>query len=211
MGTKELIKEKVGQYFSDNLIEYLDKNSLINPVIKGQHIIQRDKPFEYIVLVLSGVMKIIRTDENSNEHILFYLKQGESCAATYGICEESIYDTQIDMFSETDGIVMLIPKSNMDELLAGFSDWRKYVLKNLRVRTAEFLHTLDMITFQKLDERLYNYLKEKSEALGSKEIEITHQEIAHELATSRVVISRLLKMLERDGKIKLFRNRIVLQ
>jgi len=211
MDTKELIKQKAGRYFENDLIEYLDKVSLINPVVKGQHIIQRDKPFEYIVLVLSGITKVLRTDDKGNEHILFYLKEGDSCAATYGICEESFYDIQVDMFAETDGIIMLIPKANMDELLARFPDWRKYVLKNLRIRTSEYLHTLDMITFQKLDERLYNYLKEKADALGTKEIEITHQEIAQELATSRVVISRLLKMLERDGKIKLFRNRIVLQ
>ncbi len=209
MSTKDILKEKFGNQFENDLIDYLDTISLANPVIKGQKIISKGQELQYIVLLLSGIMKVSRTDENGNEHILFYLKEGESCAATFAICETSDHKhSEIDMEAETNSIVLLIPRESMHELLAKFEGWRKYVLKNLGDKIVEFLNTLDHITFKKLDERLLSYLQNKAKVLGSNTIEITHQDIANELATSRVVISRLLKMLERDGLIKLHRNRI---
>jgi CRP/FNR family transcriptional regulator len=206
MNTHELIEKRFGKEFSNKLIEFLSSESLVFPVIKGQKIIKRGLPFNYIVLVLDGTLKVIRTDEKGNEHVLFYLKDGESCSATFALCNER--PSEIDLEAEQDGVILLIPNKLMDRLMDEYPDWRKYVLNKFGDRLSEFLDTLDSITFQNLDERLLKYLQDKSKVLGSKEIRITHQDIAKDLATSRVVISRLLKMFERKGLVKLYRNKI---
>jgi CRP/FNR family transcriptional regulator len=66
------------------------------------------------------------------------------------------------------------------------------------------------VTFKKMDERLVNYLKEKSRISGSSLVNLTHQQISEELGTNRVVVSRLLKKLETDNRLLLYRNQIKL-
>ncbi len=209
MTTKEILKNLFKNEFSDELIEELASKSLIFPVVKGQNIIKKGVPFNYMVIVLSGIMKVTRRDGEGNEHVLFYLKEGEPCSESLLACNGD-QSSEVDLIAESDGVILLIPNKLLDPLMEKYPDWRKYVLKNLAFRIKEFLNTLDTITFKNLDERLIKYLKDKSEVFGSKEIKITHQNIANDLATSRVVVSRLLKMLERKGLIKLYRNRIEL-
>jgi len=96
----------------------------------------------------------------------------------------------------------------MDEWLVKYSTWKAFVMKTIRNRFNEMLKTIDQIAFQKLDERLVHYLKEKVKATASTILNLSHEQIANELATSRVVISRLLKKLENDNKILLYRNQI---
>jgi len=208
MNNYDLLKKKLGDQFEPALLDELSRESIITPVLKGNKLIRRGMPFQYIVTLLDGTMKVSRTDDEGNEHILFYLMEGDSCVATYALCSNAINVSDIDMEAETDSMVLLIPRTKMDEFLKKYKSWRSFVLANLSDKIKEFLETLDSITFMKLDERLKKYLKDKAKALETNELYITHQEIANDLATSRVVISRLLKMLERDGFIKLHRNRI---
>jgi len=208
MDAIQLIKEKFGDIFGDVLIETLAQESLIFPVVKGQQIIKRGLPFNYMVLVLSGTLKVTRTDEEGNEHVLFYLQEGDPCSETFTLCHDN--KSEVDLSAEKDGIILLIPQKLMDPLMEKFPEWRKFVLTKFGERIREFLHTLDSITFKNLDERLLKYLNDKAKVLGSNEIKITHQDIAKDLATSRVVISRLLKMFERKGILSLSRNKIEL-
>ena len=96
----------------------------------------------------------------------------------------------------------------MDSWLVKYPSWKNFVMRTIRVRFNELLHSIDQIAFQKLDERLVRYLKEKVKATGSTLLNLSHQEIANELASSRVVISRLLKKLENDKRLLLYRNQI---
>ncbi|MEI6184863.1 MAG: helix-turn-helix domain-containing protein, partial [Bacteroidota bacterium] len=102
------------------------------------------------------------------------------------------------------------PMSVMDEWMTKYPTWKSFVMRTIRARFNELLKTIDQIAFQKLDERLIHYLLEKSKISGSTVITLSHQMIADDLATSRVVISRLLKKLENDKKIILYRNQIKL-
>ncbi len=207
MDKTALVKQHFSKYFNDNLIERLVNDSIISSFVEGKKILRKGEPFDYVIFNLKGTLKVLRPHDDESEHLLFYTTEGESCVATYGLCDQE-ERSEVDIEAETDTIVLLFPKREMDQYMADFPQWRRYILHQLQKKIGEFLDTLDSITFMHLDDRVIKYLKEKSRINKSDEIHVTHQEIADELSTSRVVISRLLKMLERQGKIKLGRNKI---
>jgi len=114
--------------------------------------------------------------------------------------------SEIHAVSETSAKLLMIPIGKMEEWSSKYKTWRNFVFASYHARMMEMLESIDNIAFNNLDERLENYLHNKIEILNSKHIYSTHQEIANDLHTSRVVISRLLKKMENDDKIKLHRS-----
>ncbi|HAR72276.1 MAG TPA: Crp/Fnr family transcriptional regulator [Flavobacteriaceae bacterium] len=168
------------------------------------------KPGQYIKVVpyvLSGVIKVLRINENGDELFLYYIRKGESCAESIA---KSILNTttNIKAIVEEDVELLAIPTEKVNQWFVKFPSWQLFVVKMLNQRYEELSNTLDNIAFKKVESRLIDYLKVKSEVLNSRVIIITHQEISSELATSREVVSRLLKALEIEGKVKLYRNKI---
>ena len=204
---KTIITENLGDVFSNELIEILSLNGTVLKVYEGQHIISRGDVLRNLPVVLKGTAKIVRVDASGEEHILFYLTEGDACISAFSICDD-FKTSEVDFIAETESLVLMIPLKLMDVLSKNFKDWRKFVCQNYNKRMREFLQTFDGIIFKKMDERILDYIKEKSKVLGTQELNITHQEIATDLSTSRVVVSRLLKQLEKEGVLKLFRNRI---
>jgi CRP/FNR family transcriptional regulator len=98
----------------------------------------------------------------------------------------------------------------MDEWMTKYSSWKRFVMNTIFNRFTELIKSIDDVAFKKMDERLANYLKEKSKVTGSSLINLSHQQIADELGTNRVVVSRLLKQLENDKKLLLYRSQIKL-
>ncbi len=141
--------------------------------------------------------------------MLYYVNPSESCAMTFTCCMEH-FPSEIRAVAEEDIEMLMLPMSVMDEWMTKYPTWKSFVMRTIRARFNELLKTIDHIAFQKLDERLIAYLKEKSKTTGSSLLNISHQQIAEELATSREVISRLLKKLENDNKLLLYRNQIKL-
>ncbi len=209
MDKQHKLEEILGDIFSDKLIENLATYGRIQKFEEGTQIISRGDVVKDIPIVLSGTAKVVRTDEKGEEHILFYLNEKEACTATFSICSDS-KKSEIDFVLETDAELLMYPVRLMDQLTKEFPSWRYYVCRNYNNRMKEFLNTMDTIAFMKMDQRIMKYLEKASEALQTKMINITHQEIANDLSTSRVVVSRLLKQLEKEGKINLYRNRIKL-
>lgn len=160
-------------------------------------------------LLINGAIKIMREDFDAGELLLYFLERGDTCAMTLACCVGD-KKSEIRAVAETDGVVLMIPVQKMESWLAKYKSWRAFVFESYNSRFNEMLSTIDAIAFMKMDERLYNYLLEKNKVTASNVIQKTHQEIAYELNSSRVVISRLLKALEREGKIKLNRNNIEL-
>ena len=160
-------------------------------------------------IVLSGSISISRTDEEGREILMYYINPNESCAMTFTCCLEH-FPSEIKAVAEDDTELLLVPVQLMDQWLAKYPTWKSFVMKTIRDRFNDLLKTIDQVAFQKLDERLVSYLKEKSRATGSRLINLSHEQIATELATSRVVISRLLKRLENDKKVLLYRNQVKL-
>ncbi len=209
MEKKELLKNLYGGNFSDELLEVLEKNGTLLNIYEGEHIINRGDLVKNVPIVLQGTAKIVRTDPSGEEHILFYLTEGEACTSTFSICNN--YKTsEVDFIAETDSKILMIPLKLMDILTKNYQDWRYFVCQNYNNRMKEFLQTFDGIIFKKMDQRILDYLKEKSKVLDTELLHITHQEIANDLSTSRVVVSRLLKQMEKEGVLKLYRNRIEL-
>lgn len=173
-------------------------------------VIDIGQPVRYMPLLLSGALKILREDDNGEELLLYFLEKGDTCAMSMSCCLGQQI-SKIRATAETDGSLLLIPVDKMEAWMAKYPSWRNFIIESYHIRLNEMMDALDSLAFLNLEERLMRYLKEKTEVLNSLEINSTHQEIATEMHTSRVVISRVLKALEKKGSLQLHRNKIQLK
>ncbi len=203
------IVEQFKTLFEPELVKALDKHSRLREVKAGETILDIGQTVREMPIILSGTVKVSRIDEDGKELLLYYVNPNESCAMTFTCCMQQ-YPSEIKAVAEEDVTMLAIPITYMDEWLVKYPTWKSFVMKTIRNRFHEMLNVIDQIAFQKLDERLVYYLKEKSKVTGSTLINLSHEQIASELATTRVVISRLLKALENDKKVLLYRNQIKL-
>lgn len=158
-------------------------------------------------LVVEGTLRIMREDADGNEIFLYYLQGGDACAMSISCC----LGTQMSQFkavAETDTVLWMVPMNLVDEWMGKYRSFRKFVIDSYQQRFDELMQTVDSIAFMNMDERLMKYLLDKKQSSGSYVIHKTHEQIAQELNTSRVVVSRLLKKLEKEEKVELFRNRV---
>jgi CRP/FNR family transcriptional regulator, anaerobic regulatory protein len=160
-------------------------------------------------LIIKGTIKVFRMDETGREILLYYLSSNESCSMAYSCCVEA-KKSEVRAIAEDEVELIAIPHLKLDDWLCKYPGWKNYIMRSFNERFLELLKSIESIAFHKLDERLTAYLKEKQRMSGSSVIKASHYLIADELATSRVVISRLLKQLENDKKIILYRNEIKL-
>jgi len=203
----EELKKSYNHLFEDALINEIVQVGTFKEVPAGFKMMEIGSYVKAIPLLVSGVIKILREDTNGDELLLYYLEKGDTCSMTMTCCMGQT-KSEIRAVVETDAKVIMIPVQKMEQWTANFTSWRNFVFESYHNRLNEMLHTIDSIAFDNMDQRLLNYLKEKARITQSKIIENTHQEIAYDLHSSRVVISRLLKKLENIGKIKLHRNYI---
>ena len=203
------IVEQFKSLFEPELVKALDKNARLVGVKAGETILEIGQTVRTMPIILSGTVKVSRIDEDGKELLLYYVNPNESCAMTFTCCMQQ-YPSEVQAVAEEDVQMLTIPINFMDEWLVKYPTWKSFVMKTIRNRFHEMLNVIDQIAFQKLDERLVYYLKEKSKVTGSTLINLSHEQIASELATTRVVISRLLKALENDKKVLLYRNQIKL-
>lgn len=162
-----------------------------------------------IPLLYKGMVKIFREDDDGNELFLYYLYPGEACAISF-VCSMKEKKSKIKAITVEDSEFITVPIEYMDEWMLEEKSWYQFVLETFNFRFEELLHTVDDIAFHQMDERLVNYLIKSAQAAGSRTVETSHQVIANELNSSREVISRLLKSLERQGKVTLGRGKIEL-
>lgn len=170
-------------------------------------IIDIDNYIVSIPLVLEGAIKILREDDQGNELVLYYIERGDTCAMTLSCCMGQT-KSKIRAVAETDVQLLMIPKEKMKIWLGKYPTWQEFILQSYHGRMQEFIEALDTIAFLKMDQRLLKYLQDKAMVNGNDLINTTHKEIADDLHTSRVVVSRLLKGLEKENKIELQRNQI---
>jgi CRP/FNR family transcriptional regulator len=201
------ILEKFRNIFEAELLNELEAKGKILQVASGGTILNIGQIVKQIPIIVEGTVKVSRLDEDGRELLLYYVNPNESCAMTFTCCMQQ-FPSEIQAIAEEDVTILAVPVSVMDEWLVKYPTWKAFVMRTIRARFNEMLKTIDQIAFQKLDERLVRYLKDKSTMAHSAVINLSHQQIADELATSRVVISRLLKKLENDKKVILFRNQI---
>jgi len=202
-----IFSEYFKQTFEAELINEIQSHAKVISLKEGDVIFEVGQTVRVIPLLLFGTLKISRIDDDGKELLLYYVHANESCAMTFTCCMQQ-YPSEIKATAETDIEFIAIPISVMDQWLAKYPTWKSFVMRTIRSRFNELLHAIDQLAFQKLDERLIQYLKEKSKATGSSLLNLSHEQIANDLASSREVISRLLKRLEIDKKVLLYRNQI---
>lgn len=195
--------------FSKPLVEEIERNAVIQNFKAGDVIIRTGQYIKNTVLVISGSIKIYREDEDGGEFFMYYLQPGQACAISM-ICATKSETSQIMAKVVEDAELILVPLPLMDKWMMLHRSWYEFVIETYRSRFEEVLDVVDNIAFKDMDERLVFYLKRHKKANNSNKLNLSHQEIAIELNTSREVISRLLKKMEQRGLLILQRNQIEL-
>ena len=192
--------------FEKDLAEYLSKIGQIKVFEEGELLMKTGQFFKSAVLIIRGHVKLYREGEEGNEFFMYYLDPGEACALSM-ICATRNQASSIMAIADEETEVVLIPIQYMDTLMRSYRSWYYFVLETYRNRFEELLSVIDNIAFKNMDERLEWYLKRHAEISGNS-LNINHQQIANDLNTSREVISRLLKKMEKEGLLTLNRNLI---
>lgn len=200
-------KKNFSHIFEENLLIEINAISTVKDIAEGEILLDIGDYVKFMPILLSGNIKVVREDDDGNELLLYYLEKGDTCAMTLTCCMGET-QSEIRAIAETDVSAVMIPVKKMDEWMSRYKTWRQFIMASYNSRFMEVLETIDSIAFMNMDERLLKYLVNKVKISESKIIENTHQQIADDLNTSRVVISRLLKSLEKKNVVQLSRNSI---
>ncbi|MDO9262305.1 MAG: Crp/Fnr family transcriptional regulator [Flavobacteriaceae bacterium] len=205
------MRAKLDDYFSvvfePELIEEILKVGTLKQIKAGELMIDIGDDLTFVPLLLSGAIKIIREDKNGDEIVIYYLERGDSCAISFANCvhqRKSIFRG----IAEKDSEGVFIPVHIVEEWMVKYKTWRHFIIDSYHLRLLEMVEAIESLAFMQMDDRLFKYLSDKAKIMRSTTLVTTHQELADDLNTSRVVVSRLLKQLEREQKIKLNRNKI---
>ncbi|MGB5942072.1 MAG: Crp/Fnr family transcriptional regulator [Leeuwenhoekiella sp.] len=199
------LKTHYGDQFEPALLEEIDKVATFSEVPEGEDLMRPGQYVTSMPLILSGSIKVLRPDDDGDELLLYHLEKGDTCAMTMSCCMGNT-KSEVHVTTETAVKLMMIPIGKMEDWSTKYKSWRNFVFASYHSRMMELLESLDNIAFNNMDKRLENYLDNKVKIVNSKHLYVTHKEIASELHTSRVVISRLLKRMEKDQKINLHRS-----
>jgi CRP/FNR family transcriptional regulator len=194
---------------SPEMRERLSAYGIVKNFKQDDIILNENSHIKVIPIVLKGNLRVMRTEEDGREILLYYIKVGESCIMSFlgGIHHET---SKVKAVAEEDVEVLFIPIDKVSLLLKDFPEWLDYIFRLYHKRFEELLEVVNAVAFKKIDERLLDFLHKKSDITQSKVISITHEQFANELGTARVVVSRLLKQLEINGTLKLERNKITI-
>ncbi|HMW95493.1 MAG: Crp/Fnr family transcriptional regulator [Chitinophagales bacterium] len=192
---------------SPDLKEKLYQYSIIKNYQEGTTVLRENSNIHSIPIVTKGSIKVMRTDDEDKEILLYYIKPGESCIMSFlgGLHQET---SKVKAIVEEDAEILFLPIDKVTILMKEYPQWLEYIFKLYHKRFEELLEVVNAIAFKKVDERLLLLLNKKVELTKSKVIQITHEQLANELGTARVVVSRLLKQLEEEKKVVLGRNKI---
>lgn len=205
----DLLDQVIEFKSSSELRKKLFDLSTLKTLKKGEVMMSENSYIRSIPIVISGSLAVIRTDDEDKEILLYYIKPGESCIMSFlgGMHNEK---SKIKAVAEENTEILFLPIEKVRILIKEYPQWLDYIFRLYHKRFDELLEVVNAVAFRKVDERLLALLKKKVDLTGSKTIEVTHEQLANELATARVVISRLLKQLEDDGVVALGRNKITL-
>lgn len=194
---------------SPELVQKLYENGISKEYEAGDILMSENSNIRSIPIVMKGSIKVIRTEEDGREILLYYIKAGESCIMSFlgGLHNET---SKVKAEVEDDAEILFLPMDKVSLFIKEYPQWLDYIFRLYHKRFEELLDIVNAIAFKKVDERLLKLLYKKSELNNSKIIQTTHEQLANELGTARVVVSRLLKQLEENGEVQLGRNKITL-
>ena len=205
------MREKLENYFSfvfeKELLDEIEEVGTFKKLRKNELLVDLGDKMKGVPLLLEGAIKIVREDKKGDEILLYFLERGDTCASSFSSAISN-GKCGIRAIAEKESEIIFLPIEKLDEWLVKYKSWRNFILDSYNIRLNEMMETIDTLAFMRMDERLFKYLTDKAQIMRDTSLNTTHQDIAYDLHTSRVVISRLLKQLENEGKIKLHRNKI---
>jgi len=204
---KEALIESYGHIFEEELIDEILKVGREKKISEGDILIDYGQSMQFMPLLIEGAIKVLRQNKEGDELLLYFLEQGDTCTMTMTCCLAQS-KSEIQASAEKDARLILIPVEKMGEWTKKYQGWMTFVFESYNHRFNELLESIDNLAFTNMHDRLYKYLKNKVLVTKSTTLDATHQAIAYDLNSSRVVVSRLLKSLEKEGKIKIYRNRL---
>lgn len=206
MNKAEIINDNFSFLFEKELLEKMIDVGKITQVKKDDFLMDIGQEMTFMPLIISGSIKVFRTDDDGDDYILYFIEGGDTCAMTLNCCMRGA-KSEIKAIAETDTEILLIPIHKLEDWLH-YKSWRTFVFGSYNNRFTEMLEAVDSLAFMNMNERVLKYLKDKVIANKDESLSITHNIVSLELNTSRVVVSRILKKLELDGEIQLQRNQI---
>jgi CRP/FNR family transcriptional regulator len=208
--TTEVVSSVFPQFTNKELIQDIAKKAKLMEFEEDEIIIDPGMPIPFVPLIISGSLRVLKQDEKTgHELLLYYLKAGETCATSLSCCMHK-GESEVEVVSEENSVLLGIPIEYLDKWTQDYPEWRDFIMMTYQKRFDELLETINSIAFSQLDERLIKHLKELSSIQKTKSVSTSHQEIATNLNSSREVISRLLKQMEKREMVKLSRNVIEL-
>lgn len=207
------IKELLDSHFpslAENVREKISETSSLAFIEKGKMMTRTGNHLKNVVLVAEGYMKVYRENSEGGELFLYYLAAGNACALSM-VCASKQETSEVMIRALEDSQVVLLPITVMETLMKNHKSWYQFVVETYRSRFDDLLEAFDSVAFKRLDERLLQYLYNQSEAMNTKALIITHQQIADDLHSKREVISRLLKTMEEKGFLAINRNSLLLK
>jgi len=184
----------------DGLYEAILEHAEIKEIPAGTPLLKVGQNIRSTMMVVEGTVKLYQENEEGDEYFMYYISPGQACAVSM-VCSFQAEQSQVLAKALTDVTLLTIPIKYMDEWLSKFKSWHYFVIKTYRTRFEELLKTVNEVAFKNMDERLEFYLKQQVEKFGAT-LKLTHQEIATDLNSSREVISRLMKKMEENGRLK---------
>jgi CRP/FNR family transcriptional regulator, anaerobic regulatory protein len=195
--------------FADpKLIDELQHHARVKTIGRDEILISPGDDIVFIPMVQSGVLRIVRQNDEGKEVFLYHLYPGQTCAMAINCCQGRKKST-IKAIAEEDSEILLVPVQMVDTLFK-YPEWKTYINNTYSQRFAELLEVIDLIAFTNMDQQVLHYLQERARATGTRALYITHQNIADELHTHREAISRLLRNMEQKNMLRLGRNIIEL-
>ena len=199
MITKELLTNLFPN-LEDGLYEAILEHAEIKEIPAGTPLLKVGQNIRSTMMVVEGTVKLYQENEEGDEYFMYYISPGQACAVSM-VCSFQSEQSQVLAKALTNVTLLTIPIKYMDEWLSKFKSWHYFVIKTYRTRFEELLKTVNEVAFKNMDERLEFYLKQQVEKFGTT-LKLTHQEIATDLNSSREVISRLMKKMEENGRLK---------
>jgi CRP/FNR family transcriptional regulator len=198
---------KNNSIFSDpDLNSEIEINAKRKIIPRGSVLIKPGDEIVFIPIVMKGSIRVIRQDLDGQEVFLYHLYPGQTCAMSLTCCQSG-KKSMIKAIAEDETEILQIPIKLTADWYK-YPEWKAYISNNYNNRFAELMQVIDLIAFSNMDKQLLHYLEERSKALNTRVLEITHQEIADELHAHREAISRLLRTMEQKKMVILGRNNI---
>ena len=191
-----------------SLVIDIEKYSKHKQLEKDEILMETGDAIQFIPIVQSGVLRIVRQNPDGKEVFLYHLYPGQTCAMALNCCQSG-KKSMVKAIAEDKTEILLIPVQQIEDWFK-YPEWRAFINTTYGNRFSELLNVIDMIAFNNLDKQLLHYLQQRAKAVNTKALYITHQEIADELHTHREVVSRLLRTMEEKKMVILGRNTIEL-